>query len=112
VNAFNTTYAGTKNANGSTIGALQVPQNYSLSNPVTSTDVRITKTFVVKERYRFSILAESFNILNIGNETGQSYSLDAAGTATPVFGVPTQRVVQTFGSGGPRAFQFGARFSF
>jgi len=107
VTAFNTTYAGTKNANGSAISALApLPQNYSLSNPITSTDIRLTKNFIVKERYRFSILAESFNILNIGNETGQSYQLGSS------FGIPTQRVVQTFGSGGPRAFQLGGRFSF
>jgi hypothetical protein len=107
VTAFNTTYAGTKNANGSAISALApLPQNYSLSNPITSTDIRLTKNFVVKERYRFSILAESFNILNIGNETGQSYQLGSS------FGIPTQRVVQTFGSGGPRAFQLGGRVSF
>jgi hypothetical protein len=53
-----------------------------------------------------------FNIFNFGNETGQSYTLDPATSTSPVFGVPTARVGQTFGSGGPRAFQFGGRFSF
>ena len=48
--------------------------------------------------------------------SGYSYALDTknANPAAQVFnfGQPTQRVNQTFGSGGPRAFQLGARFSF
>ena len=107
VNNFNSTYAGTKNANGTTIAPIALPTGpFALSNPITSQDLRVTKTFVLKERYRFSLLGEAFNILNIGNETGQSYQINST------FGIPTQRVNQTFGSGGPRAFQFGGRFSF
>ncbi len=114
VNNFNSTIAGTKNANGSVIGALKVPTagSFSLSNPITSQDVRLTKTFTIKERYKFLIMGEAFNILNFGNQTGQSYTLDPATTTSPAFGIPTSRVSQTFGSGGPRAFQFGGRFQF
>jgi Carboxypeptidase regulatory-like domain len=113
VNNFNSTVAGTTNANGSVIGKLLVPTgNFALSNPITSQDVRLTKTFVYKERYKIAIMGEVFNIFNFGNETGQSYTLDPATSTSPVFGVPTARVGQTFGSGGPRAFQFGGRFSF
>lgn len=114
VNNFNSTIAGTKNANGSAIGLLKVPTagTFALSNPITSQDVRLTKTFTFKERYKFSFMGEAFNIFNFGNQTGQTYQLDAATTTAPAFGIPTSRVSQTFGSGGPRAFQFGGRFSF
>ncbi|HLW75401.1 MAG TPA: hypothetical protein VKS01_00425, partial [Bryobacteraceae bacterium] len=112
VNNFNSTIAGTKNANGSTIGQVQVPtDDFKLGNPVTSQDVRVTKIFTFKERYKFSILAEAFNVLNIGNAIGESFTLDSP-NASQAFGIPTSRVTQTFGSGGPRAFQFGGRFSF
>jgi hypothetical protein len=57
-----------------------------------------------------------FNALNISNVNGQSYTLDnqAANPAqqTFAFGQPTGRVGQSLGSGGPRAVQVGARFTF
>jgi hypothetical protein len=112
VKAFNSQYAGTRNAQGQVISPVQVPtDDFKLSNPIVSQDLRLTKTFTIKERYKFLVLGEAFNILNIGNATGQSYTLDATG-ASQVFGIPTQRVNQTFGSGGPRAFQVAGRFSF
>jgi len=48
-------------------------------------------------------------VLNIGN---LQYS--NLGLTSPLFGQPTARVGQgyTFGSGGPRAIQVGARFIF
>ncbi len=95
---------------------LALPSNYALSSPIFSQDVRLTKTFTFKERYRFSVLAEMFNALNISNLTIGSYTLDSknanAAAQTYNFGQPTNRVTQTFGSGGPRALQVGARFSF
>ena len=127
VAAFDANVAGTKNANGSVISPVALPQNYALSAPVFSQDFRLSKTFTVKERYRFTILAEVFNAFNISNLTIGSYSLDtlAAGSTqsggiltslgpsqTTNFGQPTGRVAQTFGSGGPRAIQLGARFQF
>ncbi len=48
-----------------------------------------------------------FNVFNISNLSGYSFNL-----ASPTFGQPTQRANQVFGSGGPRATQIGARFSF
>ena len=49
-----------------------------------------------------------FNVFNISNVTNFNYNLVVPAT----FGKPNQRVGQTFGSGGPRAFQIGARLSF
>jgi hypothetical protein len=106
VTAFNSTYAGTKGANGATIAPLTLPANYSIGQPLLSQDFRLTKTFTFKERYRFSILGELFNAFNISNETIGNYQIG------PTFGQPNGRIGQTFGSGGPRAAQVGARFAF
>jgi hypothetical protein len=116
VNSFNSTYAGQKNANGGTINPLALPSDFQLGDPMFSQDFRLTKTVKFKERARLAIFGEVFNAFNIANLSGYSFTLDAknANPAAQVFnfGQPTQRVVQTFGSGGPRAFQVGARFSF
>jgi hypothetical protein len=66
-----------------------------------------SKAFRFRERYEFGIMAEAFNIFNFGNSTGDNFNLASPGS----LGVPTQRVSQTFGWGGPRAFQFAGRFS-
>ena len=116
VAAFNSTYAGQKNANGGTINPLALPSDYQLGDPSFSQDFRVTKVIHFKERAKLSIFGEVFNAFNIANLSGYSATLDTknANPAAQVFnfGQPTQRVNQTFGSGGPRAFQLGARFSF
>jgi hypothetical protein len=75
------------------------------------------------------IMGEMFNAFNISNLTVTSTTLDPANTALPgysisngvvtpgvgqtySFGQASSRVGQTFGSGGPRAVQVGARFTF
>jgi hypothetical protein len=116
VDAFNTTYAGQKNANGGTINPLTLPSDYQLGEPTFTQDFRVTKVFRYKERASLSIFGEVFNAFNIANLSGYSFTLDTknanAAAQSFSFGQPTQRVNQTFGSGGPRAFQLGARFSF
>ncbi len=116
VNAFNSTYAGQKNANGGTISPLALPTDYQFGDPTFTQDFRVTKVFRYKEKARLSIFGEVFNAFNIANLSGYSTTLDTK-SATPStqtfsFGQPTQRVNQTFGSGGPRAFQLGAKISF
>jgi hypothetical protein len=86
---------------------LALPAHYNLGHDFTSQDIRITKSFRFKERYEFRLIAEGFNIFNFGNLTGDSFIL-----TSPTFGQPQQRIGQTFGTGGPRAFQFAGRFSF
>jgi hypothetical protein len=116
VNAFNTQYAGTKNASGGTISPLALPPDYQFGDPTFSQDFRVTKIITLKERLKLNIFGEVFNAFNIANLSGYSFTLDTknANPAAQVynFGQPTQRVLQTFGSGGPRAFQLGARVSF
>ena len=118
VTSFNSTYAGTKNANGSVISPLILPSNYEMADPIFSQDFRLSKTFTMKERYKVEIIGEMFNSFNIANLTypTSAYTIDTVASnpaaQTFAFGQPTQRQNQTFGSGGPRAVQVGARFSF
>ena len=57
---------------------------------------------------RLALFGEVFNLLNTANLVGYGGNL-----ANPAeFGQPAARVNQVFGSGGPRAFQLGARISF
>ncbi|HYL76526.1 MAG TPA: carboxypeptidase regulatory-like domain-containing protein [Bryobacteraceae bacterium] len=110
VASWNSTYAGKKDLapnGGKTIPSITLPANYRLGRPFDSQDLRLTKTFTLKERYKFAVLAEMFNVFNYQNYQG--YNFDPS---SGVFGIPTQRAGQTFGSGGPRAVQLGARVSF
>lgn len=84
-----------------------LPASYDLGRTTVTQDIRITKAFKLKEQYKVSIFGEAFNVFNIANLTGYSYTL----TST-AFGQPTQRAGQVFGSSGPRALQVGGRFSF
>ena len=86
---------------------LTLPANFANGDKLMTTDLRLARVIGLKERARLSLIAEGFNIFNISNLSGYSNSLQAAN-----FGVPTTRVNQVFGSGGPRAFQFAARLTF
>jgi hypothetical protein len=110
IDDFNTNWAGKKAANGATIPKLTLPSNYDLGTPIFTQDLRLTKEFSYKERYKAQIFGEFFNVANIANLT---YSTTQTLNST-AFGQPTGRVGQasTFGSGGPRAIQVGARISF
>ncbi len=81
---------------------------WQFGDNVFSQDLRVTKVFKYKERAKLNVFGEVFNVLNIANLGGFSFNL-----LDPVaFGKPTTRAGQVFGSGGPRAFQVGARLSF
>lgn len=83
-----------------------LPSHYQFGDPFFTTDFRLSKYFRFKERYSLQLGAEMFNAFNIANLQGYSYILG------PTFGQANSRVVQTFGSGGPRAMQVLGRFSF
>ncbi len=114
VAAWNTAYPDLPNgqrprtSRGQTIPKLSLPATYSFGDNFSSQDIRVTKTFLIRERYKLNIFAEGFNIFNIANLGGISSSLNNPAS----FGIPTSRAGQVFGSGGPRAFQLGGRFSF
>jgi len=98
---------------------IALPANYELGDLFSSQDLRVTKTFRFKEKVDLRLIGEVFNIFNISNVANFNFNLAGPATTTPgvlapnpAFGIPNQRVGQTFGSGGPRAFQLAARLSF
>ena len=108
VGAFNQNYAGKTTSRGQLIPTLSLPANYNLGQPFNSQDFRVTKSFNLGvERVKLLLYGEVFNAFNLANVGGQSNNLRDSG-----FGQPTSRASNIFGSGGPRAFQFGARIQF
>jgi hypothetical protein len=114
VTAWNSNVAGRIDARRSSqpVPALRLPSSYQLGDVFSSQDVRLSKKFTFNDRYSFSIFAEGFNIFNIANLGGHSFTVDKANVTSFAFGQPTSRAGQVFGSGGPRAFQLGGRFQF
>jgi hypothetical protein len=80
-----------------------------------SQDLRVTKTINFNEKYRLQLIGEVFNVFNIANLVNVN-DLVLPIEGTPAGDVttlrPTQRSTSVFGTGGPRAFQFGMRFVF
>jgi hypothetical protein len=107
VSVFNQRYAGQRDARGQVIAPITLPADYQFGDSFSSQDLRVTKTFNF-DQMRLAVFVEGFNIFNVANLGGYSYNL--SNTAT--FGQPTNRASQVFGSGGPRAFQLGGRFTF
>jgi hypothetical protein len=112
---YNSTIAGTLTPAGAAglvpnqkYPGISLPVDYQLGDIFSSQDMRVSKTIKLHEQVSLRLIGEAFNIFNVSNLTGYNFSL----TSPTVFGKPTQRVGQTFGSGGPRAFQIGARLSF
>jgi hypothetical protein len=107
VNQFNQTKAGTLDANGAAIFPLVLPDRYWFGDNFQSLDLRLSREFAFSDRWRLLLIAEAFNVYNAANLSGHSGNL-----ASSAFGQPAARFTQVFGSGGPRAFQFGARLSY
>jgi hypothetical protein len=84
-------------------------------DPLVSQDLRLTKTIAFSERYRLQLIGEVFNLFNIANLVNvNDLILPTEGTPADQITTlrPTQRSNSIFGTGGPRSFQFGARFNF
>jgi hypothetical protein len=123
INNFNATVA--KPSNG-LIRPLVVGPNFKFGDDFHSHDIRISKEFRFKERYAIQGLVEVFNIFNVSNLEGFSTTLDRGTFTAPTnpndntiilpntfrYGMPSVRAGQAFGTGGPRALQFGVRFNF
>jgi hypothetical protein len=104
---FNATYALTRDALGRVIPRLTLPANYGFGDNFHSLDLRLSRSFVFRERRRLQLIGEVFNVYNKANLSNYSGDLTSA-----AFGQPTTRATQVFGSGGPRAFQLAIRVSF
>ena len=107
---FNQTYAGRVggDAKGAPIPKLMLPDRYWFGDNYQSLDLRVSRSFSFRDRWRLLLIGEAFNLYNAANLS--DYSGDLANNLT--FGQPISRATQVFGSGGPRAFQLGARISF
>ncbi|HEV8486459.1 MAG TPA: TonB-dependent receptor [Blastocatellia bacterium] len=122
VSAYNTNFAGKTDARGAIIQPVFLPPTFEFGDSFQSHDVRLTKEFKFAERHSIQAIFEVFNLFNNANLGGFSGNLDqgtrnaTTGVLTqPLtfnFGQPTSRAGQAFGTGGPRAMQFGAKFSF
>ena len=129
VQNYNANYAGKPSAQGAGApnpGPLVLPPNYGFNSPIFSQDFRLTKTFTYKEKYKLNILGEIFNAFNVSNLVYPTTTLDtlapgctltngaftSCASQTYAFGQATGRIGQTFGQGGTRAVQVGARFTF
>ena len=105
-----------------------VRDDLKFGDSFSSLDLRVSKVFKVGERVTIEPIAEVFNLFNVTNVLGVSnvnYSgfsnVLARDTSDPSdpgflrsssFGRPVTTAGGVFGSGGPRAFQMAAKFSF
>lgn len=123
VNSYNQSIAGPSRG---LIRPLVLPGRFGFGDTFQSHDIRLSKDFKFKENYSVQVLVEVFNIFNVANLGGFSTTLDAGSFRDPLnptldsinaptrfsFGQPSLRAGQSFGTGGPRALQLGARFTF
>jgi hypothetical protein len=109
VNQYNQTYGGKPGPiPGQIFPSVTLPASYDFGRAFNSQDLRVAKYIpIARERVKLKIFGEVFNVLNFANLESFSNNL-----ASPGFGKPAERTRQVFGTGGPRAFQFGARLNF
>jgi hypothetical protein len=105
------------NAGGGVGGMLlpSAPANAQFSDSLHSLDMRLSKAFGFGDGQRVEVMAEIFNLFNVTNVLGVSksnYSGFGNVLGAADFGRPVTTAGGVFGSGGPRAFQFAARYSF
>ena len=90
-----------------------MPRNFYAGPGFWDIDVRVSREFTIKERYRLSFVGEAFNVLNhtdVFSVNTVQYSLSGA-TLSPVgsFLSPT---ATNSGLYGARQLQISGRFSF
>jgi outer membrane receptor protein involved in Fe transport len=113
------------NANGGEQGTLLplVSPNARFNDTFNSFDLRLSKNFRLSERFRLEVLAEAFNLFNKTNILGVTnanysgfFNVLVPDRNNPNlssrFGTPVTSAGGVFGSGGPRAFQLGGKFTF
>ncbi len=91
------------------------PADARFSDNFSSLDVRASRLFRFGETVALEPIVEVFNLFNVKNVLGVSnvnYSGFGNVLGSQNFGRPVTTAGGVFGSGGPRAFQFAARFTF
>ncbi|MBA3357420.1 MAG: TonB-dependent receptor [Pyrinomonadaceae bacterium] len=116
ITTYNNTLAGTDDPQGTTLSRLALlPEGTQLgSDSVISQDVRVTKTFSFTESVKLDLIGEVFNLFNVANLSNintQTLAVEGSSARNLPFR-PTTRTSSVFGTGGPRAFQFAAKFRF
>lgn len=101
----------------------QVSPQARFNDSFSALDFRLDRPFHLSERYTLTLMGEAFNIFNVTNILGVS-NLNYSGfnnTLSPdqnnpayssSFGMPVSTAGGVFGTGGPRAFQLAAKFTF
>src|SRR5262249_22553416 len=107
VSQFNSK-AGQLDTANTAIPMLTLPAQYRLGDNFQALDLRLSRSFSPKDGMTLRLMVDVFNVYNAANLSGHSGDL----TNTATFGQPTNRYSQVFGSGGPRAFQLGAKLGF
>src|SRR5262249_36172934 len=105
---YNAQYAGKRTAGGQVAPRIVLPDHYSFDDAYWTQDMRVTRSFALGGAMRLAVFGEVFNLFNTANLVQYSGNL----TDPTAFGQPAARSSQVFGSGGPRAFQLGARATF
>jgi hypothetical protein len=91
-----------------------------LSLNTADTDLRISKSFTIKEPFQLTLTAEVFNLFNHANFISNSGNAGNAGfgfsgvngtAESDNIGLPTS-TQGALGAGGPRAFQFAVKLNF
>ena len=121
LNAFITQVNSTGGIDGNLLPL--VNDNARFNDSFQSFDMRLQRTFKLGERMKLQAMGEVFNLFNKANILGRG-TTNYSGfqnalapdqndpTHSSSFGTPVSSAGGVFGSGGPRAFQLGARFSF
>ena len=81
-----------------------VARDCLVGNPIERVDLRLSKTFTLKERYRFIPMVEAFNLFNHSNFGSYQTTVNVAS-----FGQPAQVTDLPYY---PRMLQFAGRFEF
>lgn len=123
-------YLAQRNAAGGIDGVLLplVSNDARFNDGFDSLDLRLSRSFALSSRARLEAIVECFNVLNVANILGVSKSnysgfsnvlvRDSSDPGDPgylrssSFGRALTTAGGVFGSGGPRAFQFGLRLQF
>jgi hypothetical protein len=102
------------NAALSALGYPTVSPDAKFNDSFNSFDVRFSKVFRIRERTAIEAMVEAFNLFNVTNILGVSNTNYSGfnNVLGPEFGKPVTTAGGVLGSGGPRAFQLGVKFSF